>query len=1290
MSQSLNRESNTEQESKPSNGTMMLKYCWRRFKTLSRILIYIPLSLLIIIAILIGTDFGGRITVFLASTFVPDLDITYVSGTINSQLEVKDAHWQMDGIRVDIKELKLQWLPMCLLKKQLCVDKLIASNILVEIDTDKLAEDDTLESKIALEQSPSIAMDSKDDDYQEIQLPFGIDLQHANLAGVKVRVDDMHFNADRLQTQAQWQQTGIRVSYLYSQGLFVSIPIDTKTKANSTTKHKDGEWAMAHLPEVFIPIPVFVSDAQLSDSLLKLGNREDTFKQINLQASYHSFLIHVEKLEVEHTYGKVDLDGEISLKNDYPMDFTAAIDLNHVKELPELNPQKVSLKTKGGFKKLALSATGSGHISFSLDGDIGLASPDLPYHLKLKSKQLAWPLDNPVYTGDSVVLASHGDLNQQSVVFSGLINTPYQPQLNIDTAFEHSGSEITLSHLNANGEIGKLVASGTANYDNNITWDADISLTKFKLEQLKLELENPLPASLITGQLHTQGAFRDNEWQVGISKSDLSGEIQGYPFQLLGDISVNSELNLSADNLTLNALQSVLTISGKVKNIWAVNALLDVPNINLWHPDASGSIKAKIKVSGDSDHPEIDFTASVLDIKFKQIELEQTQIKGFYQPRDAHQFALSLKANNLSWDNIDIDSITFGTKGNEKEQKMSLQTFGELQLNTKVFSTFNPDTEKLAAQIHTLSLNSQIGPWALKAPFEITWDNKSQSGVINTFCWQHKDGNLCLDDVAELGPKGDVTVSFNGDIGSLLTPLLPEKLSWVAPATLNSQFSWQPNNKPTGFLTLNFEPGHISLNNNSRNLDIGYKLLNLQVQLDEKMLSTQIKFDSHDIATWEGQLDIKVTPDRVISGYTKLHQINLAALSEFMPQLERLGGKVSSELTISGTLNKPDISGEVLLQRGELLIAANPTLLEDINLSLKLSGQRAKVDGHWLMGEGKANLNGVLNWGGEDFMGDMVFNGKNLAIIQPPFALINVSPDLNIKFKKDSLNIQGTLDIPSGNIRVVQLPEGGVAVSSDVVFEDSISSGEKELTPLAFTTNIKINVADKLKINGMGLRGRLTGTLDLMKEALNPPLLYGDIRVIDGTYKFLGQTLDIKTGEVQFIGPLSVPNLNIEAVRNIKDGDVIAGVKITGTPHKPIVTLFSSPEKEQAEILSYIIKGTGFRSDDADENSSFMMGAALALGNQLDGGVVNNIGNSATDLIEKIGFTNVQLDANDDGRVAISGFIGEDLMVKYGVGVFNPGYEITVRYYLLSQLYLESVSGTIEQSLDIYYNFDID
>jgi translocation and assembly module TamB len=136
------------------------------------------------------------------------------------------------------------------------------------------------------------------------------------------------------------------------------------------------------------------------------------------------------------------------------------------------------------------------------------------------------------------------------------------------------------------------------------------------------------------------------------------------------------------------------------------------------------------------------------------------------------------------------------------------------------------------------------------------------------------------------------------------------------------------------------------------------------------------------------------------------------------------------------------------------------------------------------------------------------------------------------------------------------------------------------------------------------------------------------------------------------------------------------------------VTLFSNPAKEQAEILSYIVQGKGFGSGN-EQNNSLMMGAALSLSSQVDGGAISSLGDTAAGLVEMFGFSNVQLDTNDDGKVAISGYIGKDLMIKYGVGVFNPGYEMTVRYYLLSQLYLESVSGTLGQSLDIYYSFDL-
>ncbi|MCU7370281.1 translocation/assembly module TamB domain-containing protein [Paucibacter sp. O1-1] len=359
-------------------------------------------------------------------------------------------------------------------------------------------------------------------------------------------------------------------------------------------------------------------------------------------------------------------------------------------------------------------------------------------------------------------------------------------------------------------------------------------------------------------------------------------------------------------------------------------------------------------------------------------------------------------------------------------------------------------------------------------------------------------------------------------------------------------------------------------------------------------------------------------------------------------------------------------------------------------MSLALEGQQGQLSGQWHMGDGEVSTQGTLAWPQGQFSGDINIKGSNLAVIQPPMAILSVSPDINMTFDEKLFAVKGQINVPSGQIKIAPLAEGGIAVSNDVVFNDSISEMTVKTSPYAITADVKVNVGKNLTVDGMVAKGKLSGNLLLQQQAFKPPMLFGDIKVNNGSYKFMGQTLTIDTGEVQFVGPTSVPNLNIEATRDIKDEDITAGVRVTGTPMRPVVTLFSSPVKEQAEVLSYILTGKGFTSTSNEQSNSLMMGAALSLGAQFDGGAMNSIGSTATGLIEKFGFSNVQLDTNDDGKVAVSGYIGEDLMIKYGVGVFNPGYEMTVRYYLLSQLYLESVSSTLSQSLDIYYSFEID
>ncbi len=55
----------------------------------------------------------------------------------------------------------------------------------------------------------------------------------------------------------------------------------------------------------------------------------------------------------------------------------------------------------------------------------------------------------------------------------------------------------------------------------------------------------------------------------------------------------------------------------------------------------------------------------------------------------------------------------------------------------------------------------------------------------------------------------------------------------------------------------------------------------------------------------------------------------------------------------------------------------------------------------------------------------------------------------------------------------------------------------------------------------------------------------------------------------------------------------------------------------------------------------------------------------------------------------MSGYIGERIYLSYGLGIYQPITVLTARLYLRKRLWLEVVSQ-LENSLDLYYSFDID
>ena len=75
---------------------------------------------------------------------------------------------------------------------------------------------------------------------------------------------------------------------------------------------------------------------------------------------------------------------------------------------------------------------------------------------------------------------------------------------------------------------------------------------------------------------------------------------------------------------------------------------------------------------------------------------------------------------------------------------------------------------------------------------------------------------------------------------------------------------------------------------------------------------------------------------------------------------------------------------------------------------------------------------------------------------------------------------------------------------------------------------------------------------------------------------------------------------------------------------------------------------------------------------------------------EEIGIEQLILEtegSGDQASVVASGYLTEDLSLRYGVGIFEPISTIALRYDLGRYFYLEAASG-LAASLDIFYTRD--
>jgi translocation and assembly module TamB len=157
--------------------------------------------------------------------------------------------------------------------------------------------------------------------------------------------------------------------------------------------------------------------------------------------------------------------------------------------------------------------------------------------------------------------------------------------------------------------------------------------------------------------------------------------------------------------------------------------------------------------------------------------------------------------------------------------------------------------------------------------------------------------------------------------------------------------------------------------------------------------------------------------------------------------------------------------------------------------------------------------------------------------------------------------------------------------------------------------------------------------------------------------------------------------LSIVAVREIDE--VTAGLRISGSAQAPILTVFSEPAMGQSDAPAYIVTGkplSEIGQGDASEGD-MLQTAARSLGAAAGGLLAKNIGRRLG--VDEFGVEDSA--ALGGAALTVGQYLSPRLYLSYGVGLFEPGEVITLRYKLSRSLALEALNGPEDSRAGLQY-----
>ena len=928
---------------------------------------------------------------------------------------------------------------------------------------------------------------------------------------------------------------------------------------------------------------------------------------------------------------------------------------------------------------------GSPQIKGSLEanGTVQLAAKPLGVALDIRWNDLLLPAD---LAGQD--LASRGALkasgnadayHAEGDVDIGPPGKPAKLALNLDG----TAQLVTLHTLQLKQAQGGLQAHGTLTLPPNLAWQVEASADQLDPGQLFAGWNGALDFDIAS-----RGSLTKNGPEATLDIRRLAGRLRERA------LAGSGRLHLSADDVVDGQLQlasggSSIGLTARPGASNDAGLQLAIASLGDWLPNASGRLDGHFSLRGKLPKLSINGQLHGQSLAWQQQRIDTLRLIVGLPDTSRLAGKLELQTGNASLQGLQFRQLHLLAEGSEGNHRLSVDARGS-QLSGSFALHGALKGSAWNGTLSTLDLEPQGMPgWRLLQPSRLGYDDGAMS--LSELCLSAGDPQLCV--TARRDKPGNLDAGFRLQALPLALLLnasgnadLPMRADGIIEGS--GKIRRSAAGALSGNAAIGSARGTISYADRADEPLLHYDQLRLTADLAPAGQRIEVHGGLDDGGRLDGHITISGAR-QALGGQLDLRLNNLAFVELFTSELANVKGDVDGNFRFAGTLDQPAVAGQAQMRGFAAEVPSAGLKLSEGQLTAStIDARQLLIRGQVKSGAGTLAIAGNAALGA-DAQTLLTLKGSQFTATDIPAAKVVVSPDLTVKQDAKGIDVGGALGIDSAEVNADKLPGAGATQASpDVVVVDEKqqqqAAGKSPISAL-----VKVDLGRKTHVVGMGLDGRVSGTLSVVERPGRATTGQGQLTV-DGTYKAYGQNLQIQRGQLLFAStPLDNPGLNIRAVRKLNPNATIdegqeVGLLVSGTAQRPILSVFSNPVMEQSDALSYLVTGKPLAQVKGGEGD--MVGAAAqALGSAAGNLLARSVG-------AKLGVDDIGVSSNaalgGSSAFTVGKYLSPRLYLSYGVGLFEPGQVIILRYRLSQRWNFEAQQATEFSRASVNYRIE--